>query len=155
MAVVTAAFPSPPGTRSTYFTASPRSTLPRVGNSVWQTPNTPLGKRRPALGATSAGREQWNPLPTLPFAGETLLPWDVVRRPSSNLGPTGDKLPTETHPEELQPWGRTRNAPRANQSPSFRKPFFSGTPPGTHFIGPDAHSGGAHERMSGNEREVA
>ena len=42
MAVETAAFPSPPGTRSTYFTASPGSTVPRVGNSAWQTANTPL-----------------------------------------------------------------------------------------------------------------
>ena len=55
------------------------------------------------MGATSAGREKWSSLPPLPFAGETLLPGNVVGRPRSDFSLTGDKRPTETHPEELQP----------------------------------------------------
>ena len=73
--------------------------------------HTPSGMRRPALGATSAGREQWNSLPPLPFAGDTLLSWDVARRASSDPGPTGYKRPTETHPEELRPWGTDSERP--------------------------------------------
>ena len=41
MAVETTAFPSPSGTRSTYFTASPGSTVPGCRDSMWPRQSTP------------------------------------------------------------------------------------------------------------------
>ena len=156
MAVETAAFPSPLGTRSTYLTASPGIDGPEGWEQcVADAEHTTSRRRRPVLGAPSAEHERRNSLPPLTFAGETLLSWDVAGGPSSDFGPTGDELPTETYPEELQTWGSDSQRPEGESVTGVQETLPLEDPPGTQFVGPDAPSGGAHEGWSGKDREVA
>ena len=156
MAVETAAFPSPPGTHTTYFSASPGSTVPEGGASMWRRPNTPPPEGdaqhwKPPRQDTSSGTpcrlclSRERPCchgMSLDVRAQILAQWETnfqQRRIQRNYSPRG----------------QTRDNPRENQSRRFRTNASPWTPPGVQFIGQGARPNGAYGRRLGNDREAA
>ena len=128
MAVETAAFPSPLGSRSTYVTASPGSTVQRVGDSAWQTPNIPPRggdvrywepPRQDASGGTSC---------RLCLSREDLAAMGCRRTSELGFWPNGRRTSNRDVPRGIKAWGSDSKRPKGESVTEFPETLLSGDP---------------------------